>query len=130
MKKIFWILPLCLLLVIAIGLGIYWGSNRIVTTQHIKEYNTYATQRAWMQSIIGSNDILILKSVERNYGGDTKVEFNIYRLPQGGVATTYLDKQVSGLPSDTPLELIGSASCTFIGDDLSAIYNLTAVFVK
>ena len=128
MKKI--LIPiLCLLLVAAIGIGIYWNSTRVSTTK-IKEYNTYATQRAWMSSAIGSNDILILKSVTRSAGGDTKVEYNVYRLPDGGLATTYLDKQVSDLPADTPLELIGSASCTFIGDDLTAIYNLKAVFVK
>ncbi len=129
MKKKLWILPLCLLLVVAIGIGIYLSSTR-VSTKNIKDYNTYATQRAWAKSIIGINDILILKSVTRNPGGDTKVEFNIYRLPQGAIATDYLSKQVSDLGADTPLELMGSASCTFIGDDLTAIYNLTAVFLK
>ena len=129
MKKKLWILPLCLLLLVAIGIGIYLGSGRISTT-NIKEYNTAATQRAWRQSIIGNNDILILKSVTRDPGGDTNVEFNVYRLPAGAMASHYLDKQVSDLPADTPLELMGSASCTFIGDDITAIYNLTAVFLK
>ena len=129
MKKTLWIYTLCLLLVVGIGLGIYWNSTRISAT-NIKGYNTAATQRAWKQGIVGSNEILILKSVTRNPGGDTKVEFHVYRLAAGAMATDYLSKQVSDLPANAPLEMMGSASCTFIGDDLSAIYNLTAVFVK
>ena len=128
MKKI--LIPiLCLLLIVAVAVGIYVSRNTL-STQRIKEYNTAATQRAWKQSLIASNDILILKSVTRNPGGDTKVEFNVYRLTAGAMASNYLSKQVSDLGNDTGLELMGTASCTFIGDDLSAIYTLTAVFVK
>ena len=129
MKKKFWILALCLLLIAAVAIGIFMNHNRL-SPQRIRGYNTAATQRAWKQSIIGNNDIMILKSVTRDPQGDTKVEFNIYRLPAGAMASNFLDKEVSDLDANAGLELMGSGSCTFIGDDLAAIYNLSTVFLK
>jgi hypothetical protein len=129
MKKKFWILALCLLLIAAVAVGIFMNHNRL-SPQRIRSYNTAATQRAWKQSLIGNNDIMILKSVTRDPQGDTKVEFNIYRLPAGAMASNFLDKQVSDLDANAGLELMGSGSCTFIGDDLAAIYNLSTVFLK
>lgn len=114
-----------LLIALAIGLCVFLLSGSDVT-----DYNTNATQRAQTSKLIGTKDILILKSIEKNSGGDSKAEFYIYRLPDGAKAEDYLHLQVSDIGADSPLEHIGSASCTFIGDDPTAVRNLTTIFTK
>lgn len=114
-----------LVIALAIGLCVFLLSGNDAT-----DYNTNATQRAQASKLISARDILILKSIEKNPGGDSKAEFYIYRLPEGAKAEDYLHLQVSEIGADSPLEHIGSASCTFIGDDPAAIRNLTTLFLK
>lgn len=93
------------------------------------EYNAYATQKAWADGSIKENEILILKSISRS-GGNTTVEFHIYSIPTGSTATSYLGLKVSEVTKDMPLELMGSASCVFMGDDLSNITTVTTVYLR
>ena len=95
-----------------------------------RDYNTAVTQRAQAGLQISKQDILILKSISKDPGGDSKAEFYVYRLPDGGKAEDFLHLQVSKIGADSPLEHIGTASCTFIGDDLNAIHNLYILFLK
>ncbi len=125
-KKKFWLTLITLAVVIVVGLCVvllFSGNNAT-------DYNTAATNRAQAGHMIGTQDVLILKSISKNPGGDTRAEFYIYRLPEGGKAEDYLHLQVSKIGPGSRLEHIGSASCTFIGDDPTAIYNLNAVFTK
>lgn len=125
MNKKLKILLITLPVVIAVWLGVV-----LLTGNNVTDYNTAATKRAQAGQMIGARDILILKSIEKNPGGDSKAEFYIYRLPEGAKAEDYLHLQVSKIGADSPLEHMGTASCTFIGDDPSAIHNLKAVFLK
>lgn len=125
MNKTLKILLITLPVVIAVWLGVV-----LLTGNNVTDYNTAATKRAQAGQMIGARDILILKSIEKNPGGDSKAEFYIYRLPEGTKAEDYLHLQVSKIGADSPLEHMGTASCTFIGDDPSAIHNLKAVFLK
>ena len=125
MNKKLKILLITLPVVIAVWLGVV-----LLTGNNVTDYNTAATNRAQAGQMIGARDILILKSIEKNPGGDSKAEFYIYRLPEGAKAEDYLHLQVSKIGADSPLEHMGTASCTFIGDDPSAIHNLKAVFLK
>ncbi len=92
------------------------------------DYNTAATNRAQAGGMVSKQDILILKSISKNPGGDATAEFYIYRLPDGAKAADFMHLQVSKVTSDSGLEHMGSASCTFIGNDPTAIYNLKAQF--
>ena len=74
--------------------------------------------------------MLIIKSIDKEAGGDAKAEFYIYRLPDGAKAEDYLHLQVSKVSADSGLLHIGTASCTFIGDDLNAIYNFKALYIQ
>lgn len=125
MNKKLRILLITLPIVIAVWLGVV-----LLTGNNVTDYNTAATKRAQASKMISKQDILILKSIEKNPGGDSKAEFYIYRLPEGAKAEDYLHLQVSKISADSPLEHMGSASCTFVGDDPSAIRNLNTVFLK
>lgn len=125
MQKKLRILLITLPIVIAVWLGVV-----LLTGNSAADYNTAATERAQAGKMISKQDVLILKSITRNPGGDAKAEFYIYRLPDGAKAEDYLHLQVSKIGSDSPLEHIGSATCTFVGDDPSAIRNLNTVFLK
>ena len=125
MKKKLRILLITLPIVIAVWLGVVLFTGNSAT-----DYNTAATERAQAGQMVSKQDILILRSIEKNPGGDSKAEFYIYRLPDGAEAEDYLHLQVSKIGADSPLEHVGSASCTFIGDDPSAIRNLSTVFLK
>lgn len=120
------LLCLCTLpVIIAIWLGVVLFTGNSAT-----DYNTAATERAQASKMISKQDILILKSITKDPGGDSQAEFYIYRLPDGAKAEDYLHLQVSKISADSPLEHMGSASCTFIGDDPSAIRNFNTVFLK
>ena len=125
MKKKLRILLITLPIVIAVWLGVV-----LFTGNSAADYNTAATNRAQAGQMISKQDVLILKSIEKNPGGDSKAEFYIYRLPDGADAEDYLHLQVSKIGADSPLEHVGSASCTFIGDDPTAVYNLNAVYLR
>ena len=64
------------------------------------------------------------------------VSFHMKKLEENGLVSSRPDQYYTmytlrrEVLTQPVLELIGSASCTFIGDDLNAIYNLKAVFVK
>ena len=125
MNKKLKILLITLPIVIAVWLGAV-----LITGSSVTDYNTAATKRAQASGLIGQNDILILKSITKNPGGDSKAEFYIYRLPDGASAEDYLHLRVSKVDAGSGLDHLGSASCTFIGDDPTAIRNLNAVFLR
>ncbi len=91
-----------------------------------KDYNTAVTTRAQSSGKVAKTDILLLKSIEKKTGGDSKAEFTIFRLPEGSKAEDYLHLQAA----DCDLEAMGSASCTFIGDDPSAVYDLKISYLR
>lgn len=126
MKKKLIILAV-VLLVAAIGIAIFATSRNKVS---VMDYNLSATQRGWRGSTLGANDILILKSITRNPGGDSKAEFYVYRLQEGDSAANYMKLEVSQIGKDAPLEHIGSATCTFIGNDPAAIYDLKILYTR
>ena len=84
----------------------------------VMDYNLSATQRGWMGASLGKNDILILKSITHNPGGDSKAEFQVYRIAEGESAASYMHLKASEIGENSKLEHIGNASCTFIGGDL------------
>lgn len=126
-KKTFIILTVAVLLVTAVIMGI-WLYRRMVPTADVSQYNTYATARAYGSALIGQNDILILHSITRSSNGDSVAEFYIYRLPDGASAEDYMGKDTAAI-GDT-LELMGSASCTFIGDNPAAVQNLKTLYTR
>ena len=126
MKKKLIILAI-ILLVVAIGIAIFAVTRNKVSAM---DYNFNATQRGWRGSTLGSNDILILKSITRDPGGDSKAEFYVYRLQEGDSAANYMHLEVSQIGNDTPLEHIGSATCTFIGDDPASVYDLKILYTR
>ena len=126
MKKTLIILAI-VLVVTAIGIGIFAMTRN---EADVTDYNLNATQRGWRGSTLSSNDILILKSITRNPGGDSKAEFYVYRLQEGDSAANYMHLQVSQISKDAPLEHIGNASCTFIGDDPASVYDLKILYTR
>ena len=95
----------------------------------VTEYNAYATQKAWADGSIKEDEILILKSLSRS-DGNTTAQFQIYAIPSGSTATMYLGLKVSEITDDMPLELMGSASCIFLKDQLSTITALNTVYLR
>jgi hypothetical protein len=126
MKKKLIILAI-VLLVAAIGIAIFVANRNKVS---VMDYNLSATQRGWMGASLGKNDILILKSITHNPGGDSKAEFYVYRLQDGDSAANYMKLEVSQIGKDAPLEHIGSATCTFIGNDPAAVYDLKILYTR
>lgn len=123
-KKLFVALALAaVVLLVWLGVVLLSGNNAA-------EYNRSATDRAQASKQISQQDILILKSLTKNAGEDTKAEFYVYRLPEGAKAEDYLHLQVSKVSEDSGLVHMGSASCTFVGDDPSAIYDLKVIFLR
>lgn len=125
MKKKLRFLIIALPIVIAVWLGVV-----LLTGNDATKYNTAATNRGHASSVVGQRDILILKSIEKNPGGDSKAEFYIYRLPEGAKAEDYLHLQVSKVSADSGLVHIGNASCTFIGDDPDSIHDFKALYLQ
>lgn len=127
-KKTFIILT-CIVVAITVAVV----AARLVDTgmpgNTVTEYNAYATQKAWADGSIRENEILIAKTISRS-NGNTTVEFHIYSIPAGSTATAYLGLKVSDVKADMPLELMGSANCVFIDDQLSNISTVNTVYLR
>ena len=118
------------MVVLAVAAAVWLGVVLLTSGNDAEKYNTSATNHAQNALKISKQDILILKSLTKNTGEDTKAEFYIYRLPDGAKAEDYLHLEVSKVKADSGLVHMGSASCTFVGDDPDAIYNLTTLFLR
>ena len=127
-KKTFLILT-CLVVAITIAVVALHLVDSKTPGNTTTEYNVYATQRAWADSSIRENEILILKSVTLS-NGNAMAEFYIYAMPIGADATKYLGLKVSEITDEMPLEQMGSASCAFIGDKLSNVSTISTVYLK
>ena len=121
------ILTVLVLVVTAVIMGI-WLHRRNTPQAEVSQYNTYATTKAFSAAQIGSRDILILHSIKRNPGGDSMAEFYIYRLPEGADGLSYMDNTTADIGKK--LEQIGTATCTFIGDNPAAVRDLKAIFIR
>ncbi len=121
------ILTVLVLVVTAIIMGI-WLHHRRNPQADVSQYNTYATAQAYSIGQIGSQDILILHTIKRNPGGDSVAEFYIYRLPEGANGLSYVDNTTADIGKK--LEQIGTATCTFIGDNPAAVHDLKAIFTR
>lgn len=126
-KKKYLIFTVLVLLVTAVILGV-WLYRHFMPTGNVQDYNTYASVHAYNARLITQQDILILHHISRSPGGDSVAEFYIYRLPTGANAEDYLGKRTSHIGSE--LEQLGTASCTFIDDNPSAIHNMTALYLR
>ena len=126
-KKQFIHLTVAVVLVTALFVGI-WMYQNMVPNHDTKDYNTYATAQAYASGLIGQNDVLIIKSLKREFGGNSTAEFVIYRLPEGGSGAQYLDKTAAKVGAD--LEEIGTATCLFIDDDPTQIKNLKTIYTR
>ena len=126
MKKKLIILVI-VLLVAAIGIGLFF---LIGNKEDVEDINFSATQRGWMSGTLGKKDILILKSITHQAGGDSKAEFQVYRIAEGEAAASYMHLKASEIGENSKLEHIGNASCTFIGGDLKSIYDLKILYLK
>ena len=95
----------------------------------VLEYNTYATQKAWADGSIRQNEILLLKSISRS-NGNTTAEFAVYAMPAGSSSTTYMGLKASEVTQESSLSLMGTATCIFVGDQLSSITGLSVVYMR
>lgn len=134
-KKI--LIPLLVILLIGVGFGIYRLATYNSTNQagwmskdEKNEYNSTITQRAWKTGRISQDEILILKTVNKNLGGDTQIDFYVYKLPQGAKATDYFSLEVSQISEDMGLTHVGLASCRLAGGNLKSITNLEIKYIR
>ena len=125
-KKTFIILTSIVLLLTAVALGI-WLYPRFAPAADVSEYNIYATAQAYSSGLITSQDILILHTIDRS-GDSSAAEFYVYRLPTGANADDYWEKDADAIGDE--LELMGTATCSFVDDKPAAIQNLQIRFIK
>lgn len=122
-KKI--LIAVVLVLVAAIGIGLFFFTGK---KDNAEQINLAANQRGWMGGTLGKDDILILKSISHDPGGDSKAEFYVYRIKTGDSAANYMHMTADQVGDQ--LEHVGNAGCTFIGGDLKSIYGLQILYIK
>ena len=127
-KKKFIILTCIVVALTLVVLGIRLA-DKLLPGNSTADYNTYATEKAWAQSSLRNNEILLLKSLSRS-DGNTTAEFSIYALPSGSSAKDFIGMKASEVPADSRLELMGSATCVFKNDDPSNIVGLTTQYLR
>jgi hypothetical protein len=135
-KKRWILIAVLTVVVLAVGLGIYqlvtYGDtdqSGWMSEEEKTQYNTALTRQAWLTGRISKNEILLIKTVNKNLGGDTHVELYVYQLPEGGVAKDYLHMDVSQVGADSGLKHVGTASCKLAGDKLESVYSLQVTYM-
>lgn len=102
-------------------------------TPTIRDYNVAVTNRALSAGEISEDEVLITRTVtvrEGDVAGYVLVEFNIYKLPKNADTTKILAYQVSDIPENSGLELVGTASARLLNGKVTVIYDLSVTHNK
>ncbi len=116
----------------AYGIYNYNTSNQAswLSADDTYAYASTVTERAQKAGLIADDEIVVVNKVYKEFGGDTDVEFKIYKVAEGADAATYMYFRVAKLSKDAPLEYVGTANASFSNDKLEGIYNLAVQFIK
>lgn len=93
-------------------------------------YNEAVTKRAQKAGLIAEDEILVLSKVYKKLGGDTTIEFKIYKVADGEDADSLMRYRAAKLPEDAEVEYCGTAGATLLADQLNQIYDLSVQTTK
>ena len=96
----------------------------------IVRYNGAMTAKAQEQGYIGTNEVLIVHTVDDSAGGFTRLECYIYQVPEKVKVKRMLKYYAHELPEKWNLEPVGNASAKFLKDDLDSLYALSVAHTK
>lgn len=96
----------------------------------IVRYNGAMTAKAQAQGYIGSNEVIIVHTVDDSADGYTKLECYIYQVPENVKLKRVLKYYAHELPEKWNLEQVGTASAKLIKGDLDSLYALDVSLVK
>ena len=96
----------------------------------IVRYNGAMTAKAQAAGYIGTNEVLIVHTVDDSAGGFTKLECYIYQVPERIKVNRMLKYYAHELPEKWNLEPVGNASAKFLKDDLDSLYALSVTHTK
>lgn len=128
-------IPVLLILVIGAGFAL---NHMLDYTQNYAtrmseeertEYNSTLSLYAFRRGHINNNEILLVKHVDLEMGGDTTVELCIYKLPKGTAANDFMHMCADDVTADSKLEYVGTASCKLAGGDLKSLYNFQSHYI-
>ncbi len=130
------IIGICALVLVLCGVG-GWLLHRHLSageeSSPIREYNIAVTNRALSNGYISEDEVLLTRAVtvrDGDVAGYVMVEFNIYKLPENADTTKILGYQVSDIPADSGLELVGTASARLLNGKVTSIYDLNVSHEK
>ena len=82
------------------------------------------------KSLIGNKDVLVLKSVDKEFGGDTLVTFAIYQYEDLEDFNRALRMTVEELAADPKFQYLGSGEVTLRNDEIAQMGNLKVAYIQ
>ena len=82
------------------------------------------------KSLIGSKDVLVLKSVDKEFGGDTLVTFAIYQYEDLDDFYRALRMTAEELAADPEFQYLGSGEVTLRNDEIAQMGNMKVAYIQ
>lgn len=137
MKKKILLIVLAVVILAAAVFGVYRlatyrtanHADRI-SDSTLVDYNRAVSGKAIATGNIRSREILLLHTLTKTPGQDPVAEFYIYLLPEGADGEDYMDLRAEEVPENSELVFTGTFSCRLVEDDLAAIYDMKATYIR
>ena len=82
------------------------------------------------KSLIGNKDVLVLKSVDKEFGGDTLVTFAIYQYEDLDDFYRALRMTAEELAADPEFQYLGSGEVTLRNDEIAQMGNMKVAYIQ
>ena len=96
----------------------------------IVQYNGMLTAKAQLAGTIGSNEVIIVHTVDDSASSYTLLECYIYQVPQGVKMKRMFRYYADELPEKWNLDPVGHATAKYLKGDLSSLYGMTVSHIK
>ena len=137
-KKIIWIIAIALGVAILAGAGlgiyayIYNNQNHAdsLDEKGLQEYNHLLTAFGRNNTLIASNEVLVLDSIDKNLGGDTVASFVIYKYENESDLGAALKMTAQQIAESDAYEYMGTGTVTLLDDQFAGMVNMKVLYIK
>lgn len=118
------------------GLGLYsvLYNNRDhadrLNDEQLYQYNHFLTAFGRSNSLTSNDEVLIVDSISKTLGGDTKITFYIYHYENESDLMAGLEMSREEIEKNASYEYVGFGEVTLVDDKIAGMSNMKTVYIK
>lgn len=104
-------------------------ANRL-NEEQLYQYNHFLTVFGRSNSLTGDDEVLIVDSISKTLGGDTKIMFCIYHYENESDLMAGLEMSREEIEKNSSYEYMGYGEVTLVDDKIAGMSNMKTVYIK